>query len=152
MRALIIGCGNPDRGDDAAGILVARRLRAKGVEALEQTGDGADLMEAWSGHDRVVIVDAVVTGRSAGTITAWDGKSAPVIGDRHRGSTHGFGVAEAVRLARALDRLPQTLTIYGIEGRQFGLSRAPSPEVVAAAERLARHIADEAEAGVSPAP
>jgi hypothetical protein len=31
---------------------------------------------------------------------------------------HHFGLAEAVELARVLDRLPPRLWIYGIEGRQ----------------------------------
>ena len=34
MALLIIGCGNFDRGDDAAGLLVARRLHALGVDTL----------------------------------------------------------------------------------------------------------------------
>jgi len=40
----IIGCGNLDRGDDAAGLLVARRLRALGVEAAEHSGEGLTLL------------------------------------------------------------------------------------------------------------
>ena len=32
----IIGCGSFDRGDDAAGLLVARRLQALGVENVDR--------------------------------------------------------------------------------------------------------------------
>ena len=38
---LILGCGNPDRSDDAAGVLVVRRLRELGIHADEFGGDGA---------------------------------------------------------------------------------------------------------------
>ena len=34
MVLCMIGCGNFDRGDDAAGLMVARRLQAFGVETL----------------------------------------------------------------------------------------------------------------------
>ena len=39
MDLRIIGCGSFDRGDDAAGLLVARRLQALGVETAEQSGE-----------------------------------------------------------------------------------------------------------------
>src|ERR1039458_5833058 len=63
---LIIGCGNRERSDDGAGILVAERLRELGIEADTRIGDAADLIEAWKGADDVILVDAVVTGAPGG--------------------------------------------------------------------------------------
>jgi len=137
----IIGCGNRDRGDDGAGVLVAERLRGLGLEAEARSGEALDLIEAWSGADDVVVVDAVVTGAPAGTVQVWDG---PVRGSVST-STHGFGVAEAVRLAGALDRLPVRLRIYGIEGTQFNVGTEPSPEVNRAVEEVIGQIAVAAE-------
>ena len=139
----IIGCGVANRGDDAAGLLVVRRLRELGVEALEHGGEGLTLMEHWEGQEAVVLIDAVVTGAAPGAVTVWEGRDAPMMEGFCRTSTHAVGVAEAVRLARVLDRLPQRLLIYGIEGRRFDLGSAPSAEVVAATERLARRLAVE---------
>src|ERR1035437_11103975 len=56
-------------------------------------------------------------------------------------STHHFGLAEAVELARVLDRLPPCLWIYGIEGRRFEQGSCPSPEVARAIEEVAERIA-----------
>ena len=142
MARRIIGCGTADRGDDAAGLLAARRLRALGVEALEHSGDGLALMERWEGNDTVILIDAVVTGGAPGTLTVWNGRRAPVLDDC-RSSTHMFGVAEAVKMARVLGRMPRRLWIYGIEGRRFEMGSAPNAEVVAAAEQLARRLARE---------
>ena len=139
MEHRIIGCGNAARGDDAAGLLVVRQLRAWGADALEHSGEGLSLMESWRGHDAVIVIDAVVTGAAPGAVAVWDGREAPVIRNGRR-STHAFGVAEAVELARVLGRLPARLLIYGIEGRGFDLGSAPSPEVVAAAEHLAQRL------------
>lgn len=145
MGTLIIGCGNPDRGDDAAGLLVARRLRAMGVDAQEQSGEALALMESWrtAGEDdqEVILVDAVVTGAAPGTITIWDARTAPVVGDFFRCSTHAFGVAEAVKLARILDLLPPNLLIYGIEAKRFDVGSEPTAEVLAAVEQVAGRIA-----------
>jgi hydrogenase maturation protease len=139
----IIGCGNLERGDDAAGILVARRLREWGMDARETTS----LFDAWDVGDDVVLVDAMSSGRKTGTIAVWEGTefSRPL---QLRASTHDFGLAEAIGLARALDRTPIRLRVYGIEGRRFGIGSALSPEVAKAVEAVSLRIATEA--GVQP--
>ena len=135
----IICCGNPERGDDSAGALVAARLRELGVEAETRTGEALELLEAWRGADSVTVVDAVETGAPAGTVWLWDGWQAsfPL---RSLTSTHGLGLAEAFTLARVLGRLPGRLRVYGIEGRRFELGTEASPEVKLAAEDVARQI------------
>ncbi len=141
MKRLIIGCGNPDRGDDAAGLLAARRLRELGCQAVEYTGEGTGLLDFFEGTAEVVLVDAAVTGAAPGTVHVWESPSALPQREMLGGSTHHFGIAEGLRLAAALGCLPQKLVIYGIEGRSFGIGEAPSPEVIRAVEEVARRIA-----------
>jgi hydrogenase maturation protease len=144
--AFVIGCGNADRGDDAAGLLVAQRLRTLGVEAREQSGEASALLETWKAVPAgrpVIVVDAMVTGSPPGSIVLWDAHAAPLRGRSLRCSTHGFGVVEAIELARALGQLPQKLLIYGIEGAMFEAGAEPSPEVLRAVDELAERIARE---------
>jgi hydrogenase maturation protease len=136
---LIIGCGNRQRSDDGAGILVAERLRELGIEAETRSGEAADLIEAWKGADDVIVVDAVVTGAPVGTVRSWDAHQ-PLISVRTTASTHGFGVAEAIELAHVLRCLPARLQVYGIEGRRFEPGAEISPEVQRAIEEVARRI------------
>ena len=138
---VIFGCGTPIRGDDAAGLRVAQRLRSLGIDARDHSGDGLALLEAWRGLDSVILIDAVVTGRPPGEISVWDGGGAPVSGDLRRASSHFFGLAEAIQLARILGRLPSRLTLYGIEASRFDAGSPPSLPVEAAIERLALRIA-----------
>ncbi len=142
---LVIGVGHPDGGDDAAGLLVARRLRALGLRAIELPGEAAGLMEAWEGEQDVILADATLTGAPAGSIRIWDACSAPLRRESFRCSTHGMGVAEAVELARVLGRLPARMRIYGIEGRRFDPGAELSPEVAAAIDEAVRQILQEAE-------
>jgi len=154
VSTLIIGCGNADRGDDAAGLLVARRLRAMGVEAQEHSGEALALIESWRETNErpdVILVDAVVTGAAPGAVIVWDARQAPVVGDYFRCSTHAFGVAGAIELARILDLLPPSLLIYGIEAGQFGIGSEPSAEVLRAIEEVAGRIAVEVGTCMSPA-
>ena len=138
----IICCGNPDRGDDGAGALVAGRLQNLGLEAETRTGEASELLEAWKGADHVVVVDAVETGAPAGTVWRWEGwqTNFPI---RRSGSTHGLGLSEAITLARVLGQLPHRLRIYGIEGRRFEPGAEVSPEVKLAVEEVVRQITKE---------
>src|SRR5262245_34161106 len=123
---LIIGYGNPDRGDDAAGLLVVRRLRELGIEARELSGDALTLEEACRDADTVLLTDSVVAGSRSVKVTVWDAAARPLVGDSFRCSTHAFGVAGAVELARTLGWLPTHLQIYGIEGKRFEIGTTPS--------------------------
>jgi hydrogenase maturation protease len=132
---LIIGVGNPWRGDDAAGIEVALR-----VGGLAFEGDGTGLVDAWAGADDVVIVDAAAPGTAPGTVHRFDASTAPLPAHRLRSSSHHFGVADAIELARALDRLPPVLRVYAIEGEDFGAGRKLSPPVRRAVEALVAEL------------
>jgi hydrogenase maturation protease len=144
---LILGCGNRDRGDDAAGGLVAERLRDLGLDARICSGQALGLIDAWNGADDVVIVDAVMTGGPAGKVWLWDGEQLPVPESLSL-STHGFGVAEAIRLARILGCLPKRLRIFGVEGSLFDPGSAVSPEVMYAVKEVVRQITAESEMAV----
>jgi hydrogenase maturation protease len=129
---LIIGIGNEYRGDDAAGLIVARRLKERLADSaivIEQGGDGAALMEAWRGAETVIIIDAVMSGAAPGTIYLFDANAQPLPKDAFRLSTHAFGVAEAIELSRALGEIPRSLVVYGIEGKNFAAGVGISPEV-----------------------
>ncbi len=136
---LIIGIGTPDRGDDAAGFIAAARLRERGFNAIEHSRDGLALIDLWEGRDHVILIDATVSGLALGAITKWDATTAPVASDAFR-ATHSFGVAEAIRLAKALGKMPAQMWIYGIEGTNFAPAHAASPEIVKAATLVAEMI------------
>jgi hydrogenase maturation protease len=137
----IIGCGNPDRGDDAAGVLVSERLRELGIQAETHIGDPLALLERWCCDDDVILVDAVVTGASAGSVRVWDLPLAHI--PHSTVSSHGFDIGQAVGLARILRRLPARLRVYGIEGQRFDVGTDPSPEVRQAIEAVVHEIVAE---------
>ena len=136
MTRLVIGVGNPWRGDDGAGLEVARRLGGVTFE-----GDGTGLIDVWDeADDEVVVVDAGASGGTPGAIRRFDARAAPLPAHSLRSSSHHFGVADAVELARSLDRLPPALRVYAIEGEDFGAGRRLSPAVRSAVDRLAEEL------------
>lgn len=143
---LVIGIGNPDRGDDGAGRAVARRLRdlnPPGLEVLESDGEGTSLVCAWEGAHDVVLVDACRGAGAPGSVHRIELGQAERLDALSHASTHSFGVAGAVGLARALGRLPRRLIIYAIEGLRFGQGEGLSPHVSqAVAEVVALVVKD----------
>jgi hydrogenase maturation protease len=131
---LLLGVGNEYRRDDAIGLLVARALQAKqwpGVIIEEDDGDGAALLERWSAADTVILVDAMCAGTAPGALHTIDACRQPIPASFLPASTHAFGVAQAIELARILDCLPPHLLFYGIEGKDFGVGQGLSPELAA---------------------
>jgi hydrogenase maturation protease len=135
---MIIGVGTRWRGDDAAGLEVARRLRGR-VAAYQHEGDGAGLVEAWTGAADVVVVDAAASGAAPGTVRRFDARAGPLPARALRTSSHAFGVADAVELARALERLPDHLEVIAIEGADFSAGVPLS----AAVERAIDEVVDD---------
>ncbi len=146
-RILVIGVGNEYRSDDAVGLVVARRLRQLSlgnVTVIEASGEGADLMESWKGADSVIIVDAASSGAKPGTIHRIDARAQRIPTGLLRYSTHAFSVGEAVELARAMNRLPPRMVVYGIEGERFDegtvLSRAVQGSVDAVVDLVLKQL------------
>ena len=91
-------------------------------------GDGTGLIDVWDeADDEVVVVDAGASGGTPGAIRRFDARAAPLPAHSLRSSSHHFGVADAVELARSLDRLPPALRVYAIEGEDFGAGRSSAP-------------------------
>jgi hydrogenase maturation protease len=143
-RIAVIGVGNAQRCDDAAGLHVARGVRARAgrddVAVLERSGEATSLMQAWDRARAVIIVDAVRSGAAPGTVHRLDAATQSIPDSFLRCSTHSFGVADAIELGRALGQLPPCLVVYGIEGKDFDHGEDLSAEVAAAVPRVVDHI------------
>lgn len=138
-RALVVGLGSPDRGDDAVGPLVARRVAALGLPArVVEREDPTSLIDLWSDVDLAVVVDAVRAGRPAGELVVLEsGAAAGPLPEAAwartgRGGTHAFGLAAAVELARALGRLPARVVLVGVTAGGFGYGEPLTGDVAAA--------------------
>jgi hydrogenase maturation protease len=145
-KIIVIGIGNEFRGDDAAGLLVVRRLKKKqpaGVELREQSGEAIALMETMDGADAVILVDAVQSGAEAGQIHRYDASEQAMQAQFLRCSTHNFSVHDAIEMARTLGKLPPRLMVYGIEGLHFEPGAELSPAVQTALVETVQRINEE---------
>jgi len=145
---VVIGVGNSLRSDDAAGLGVARALRAMAagseIVVREEEGETLTLLDAWEGARALVLVDAVCSGAAPGTVHRFDASEAPLPDHlRSSSSTHAVGLSQAIELARALGRLPARVVVFGIEGRRFDAGSELSSEVRALVDPLAERVLGE---------
>jgi hydrogenase maturation protease len=113
----VLGIGSPF-GADRLGLEVADALKnrfdARRVAVIACDRPGARLLEDLRGASAVLLIDAVRSGAPSGTLHRLDGDAIPHQLERHI-STHGFGLVEAIALARELNELPQRLMLLGAE-------------------------------------
>jgi hydrogenase maturation protease len=110
----VIGIGTL-HGDDAAGLRVASNLARSALPdgvSVRCCERGVDLLDALGEARVAVIVDAMRSGSTPGTVRR-------IPADALRASsglsTHALGVGEALSLACALGRAPQRIELVGIE-------------------------------------
>jgi hydrogenase maturation protease len=129
---VVIGVGNPDRGDDGVGFIVEREVRAHGsagVRTATCQGDLTRLLDLWEGRGLAVVVDAVESGATPGSIFRWDWSGRLQDRDLPCTSTHALPLDQVLELARSLGRLPPRLVVYGVEVGEVRNGRELSPPV-----------------------
>ncbi|HZT99700.1 MAG TPA: hydrogenase maturation protease [Ktedonobacteraceae bacterium] len=150
---VLIGVGNEYRSDDGVGLIALRQLRTKGfpyTRYIESDGDGADLVEAWTNAETVILIDAISSEAAAGTIYRFDALTQRLPSTFSSQSTHAFGVAEAIELASVLHQLPSRLIVYAIEGKHFAAGLGLSSEVEQAMHAVVERVADEIRESLPP--
>jgi hydrogenase maturation protease len=143
---LVLGVGNPDRGDDGAGRVVARALLGAlpaHIEVAEAGGEATDLLGKLEDAATAFIIDACASGAVAGTIHRFDVSLAPLPQGAFGVSTHGFGLHEAIELARVLGQLPPRCVVYAIEAASFATGAPLSSPVAAAVVEVASRLRTE---------
>ena len=143
MDVLVVGLGNGLRGDDGAGLEVARRAepRLRSVaDVIAHPGEPVDLIEAWRGYDAVVLVDAARTLGRAGFLRRYEyGRDRFPSGDLGT-SSHAFDLLVAIELADAMGALPRKLVLYAVEGERFALGDEPSDAVLRALDTAVERV------------
>lgn len=132
-RLRVVGCGNLLAGDDGAGVEVVERLsearQLTGCQLCSLASDGVDLLEMFPAADVILFVDAVTSGAPAGTLHLVPLLSGEVVPRAISSlSSHGWGIVETLKLARALGRPIPRVMLLGVEIGEVtpGAPRSPA--------------------------
>ena len=144
----IIGVGNLFRGDDAAGVLAARRLQAlvgDRAEVIEAELAGLDVLDLMAAASTVILIDAARSGWPAGTIHRLDASAGPISADLFPHSTHVLNAVDAIEMGRTLGLLPPRVIVYGLEVGDTTAGNALSPVVAGALDQVVERVLCELE-------
>jgi len=140
QQKIIIGVGNIYRHDDGFGPAVIKMLQTKAIanyDLLDGGTDGLALLDVIAKYEKAIIIDAVHMSAPPGTVKIFTPEEALIKIKSDVLSTHGFGIAEVIKLAEELN-IKTEIVIVGIEPEDIsfgeGLSKvvtAKLPEVVA---------------------
>lgn len=149
-RNLAIGLGNSMAGDDGIGLRVARVLAANPPGETEVIAGGTDLLrlvDAMTGRERVVLVDAMLGGEPVGGVLVFEGDF-DGLGDG-AGHAHHLSAVQAVKLLRstepALSTVRFTLVTIAVSGA--AAVEQLSPQLAACLPGIVRRVRGEIEAG-----
>lgn len=122
-RTIVICIGNELIADDAVGFEIFNRLAGCNARLEYCSVGGIDLLPMLEGETDLVVVDAVQLGAEPGSVHVVPWESLPH--DSSAISSHGLGLRETIEIGTLLypERMPERMTLVGIEGRCFNLTR-----------------------------
>lgn len=154
---VVVGCGNPNRLDDGAGIEVLRMLEAsdvcrdaQGVRLLAAGTDGMATMFAARGCRTLIVVDACRSGSEPGAVFEVPGNE---LEQRYAASLnlHDFRWDHALFAGKKIFRedFPSDVMVLLIEAETVDLGMGLSPAVSAAVVKVAERIGELIQARLS---
>lgn len=133
----IVGIGNEIMGDDGVGPHVVRRLEetalaeSDAVDIVNAGTTGFFALEAMSGCDRAIVVDAIQTGDPPGTVHEYRCVEGTFEGKAPEMTMHDISFTEALAYSREVYDLPDEIRIVGIEPAAVEPSTEVSEELEA---------------------
>lgn len=153
--AVVIGVGNEYRRDDGIGPALIAALEDRwlpDVKLILSDGEPARLIDDWADVPLAIVVDAVLCEPSTpGEFYRTDvplhdhahHDGSALESHPHTAGSHSLGIPDALRLAQAVDRLPERLVVYAVEAADVGFGTELSPSVAAALPRLVDAVVSE---------
>jgi hydrogenase maturation protease len=142
-RSAVIGLGNPLMGDDGFGLVALERLRdewtVEGVEMVDGGTWGMSLLPLIEDSDRVVLLDAIVAGGTAGEMVVLERDRLPIYLTRKL-SPHQVDLRDVLAAAEWRGKLPAETVAIGVEPRSVAMGLELSPEVDRAVPTAVRAV------------
>lgn len=122
MKKLIIGLGNEYCGNDALGIIIARKLKNIMADWDLKTGafSGINFVEEIEGYDWIVVIDNLYKPDLPDGLVI-ELKIEDFAGVKSFSYIHSLNFASAIELGRHLElKLPENIRIFGITVNKKG--------------------------------
>ncbi len=148
-KILVLGIGNVIMGDEGVGVHVIKELEKEmppaNVELLDGGTGGFHLMSYFQEYENIIMIDATIDGKQAGTVSVIEPKFASDFPKSL--SAHDIGLKDLIESVVLLGHIPKiyliTVTIDRIQSMEMELSqkiREAIPRVIAKIDELVSKI------------
>jgi hydrogenase maturation protease len=150
LPSVVVGVGNPFMRDDGFGVVVARELEklnlGKGVLVLQRQMLDVSLLLLSEDATRVVVVDAVKSGKRPGTLVRFRATASgpPIL---QVPLSHGMQVADLVKLARKNKIRLCPISVIGVEPADCTIGESMTKAVRDAVPAAVEAVLEELRAG-----
>jgi hydrogenase maturation protease len=146
---LVLGLGNPLRGDDGVGPRIVAELERRdlpeGVTTMDVGTAGLDLLHLLEGWDRAIVVDAADVGLKPGQFARFTPDEARLAQNSDGLSFHQVGLSGVLSLANALGHPLPEIVIFGVQPAEIDWKEGLSPAVEAIIPKLIEMLIKEIE-------
>jgi hydrogenase maturation protease len=144
LSVLVLGIGNLVMSDDGIGVRVVQALAERyrfpaRVTVLDGGTLGLDLLPRLEGVARLLVVDAVETGRMPGTLVRLAGEDVPIVLET-KVSPHQMGLKDLLAVAMLQGFAPQEMVLWGVQPERIEMSLELSPVVAAQLDPLVEKV------------
>jgi hydrogenase maturation protease len=146
-QVLILGLGNLLLQDEGLGVRVLHQLQEtyiwpENVKLLDGGVMGLDLLPYLEDTDALLIIDAVRSGKTPGSLVRLSDQEIPaVIALKY--SVHQVGLQETLAMAQLRDTVPKQLVLLGIEPNNIALGMRLSSDVATQIPELTNAVLEE---------
>ena len=132
-KVLVLGLGNLVMSDDGVGVKVVQRLEREfrfpgQVDVMDGGTLGLDILPRLEGIEQLIVVDAVETGQSPGTLVRLAGDDIPLALET-RLSPHQMGLKDLLAVSNLMGHTPREMVLVGIQPGSIRMGTELTPEV-----------------------
>ena len=140
----IIAVGNDLYGDDGIGHAVLEELtkipEMHEIELIDGATDALGLIDHFENTDHIILIDAAQMGEKPGTVKIFTKDEVKLKIKMDHLTVHGISLAETFNIAKAVGKLPEKVTIIGIEPKNMGISKKLSDTATQSIPTIISHI------------
>lgn len=144
ISVLVLGVGNLVMSDDGVGVLVAQKIQQMyrfpgNVEVMDGGTLGLDLLPMLENITNLILIDAVETGKKAGTCIRLYGQELPIALET-KVSPHQMGLKDLLAVSELMGHSPKEMVLIGVQPGSIEMEIGLTPEVEAQLETLVSNV------------
>jgi hydrogenase maturation protease len=143
-KILVLGIGNLVMSDDGVGVWIVQELQKRytfpgNVEVMDGGTLGLDLLPKLEGIERLLVIDAVETGGTPGTLIRLTGEDLP-IALQTKLSPHQMGLKDLLAVAELMGHAPREMVLIGVQPGSIEMDTSLTPDVEVKVEIMIANV------------